>query len=64
MLIGSFIFFESGQKISEWAAAPQKLFGIIRFALKPEFARGFRVILVIGGVKLPAGKAWTTPCSP
>src|SRR5215469_4677326 len=54
----------SGQKIREWAAAPQKLFGEIRLAVKPESARGFNVILVIGGLPLPAGKAQMTPCLP
>src|SRR5262249_17241642 len=62
--MGSFILFGSGQKIREWATAPQKLFGEIRLAVKPESARGFSVILVIGGLPLPAGKAQTTPCFP
>ena len=42
----------------------QKLFGATRLAEKPESASGLRVILVIGGLALPAGKAWTTPCFP
>src|SRR6266481_9966145 len=59
--VGSFGF---GQKMREWAAAPQKLLGATRLASKPESASGFRVILVIGGLALPAGKARTTPCFP
>src|SRR5215475_9287754 len=58
--------FGSGQKMSDWAVAAvlQKLFGLTRLAVKPESASGLRVILVIGGLALPAGKAWTTPCFP
>ena len=37
---------------------------VVRLALKPESAIGARVILVIGRMALPAGKAWTTPCFP
>src|SRR4029450_11964207 len=56
----------SGQKVSDWAvvAVLQKLFGLTRLAVKPESASGLRGILVIGGLALPAGKAWTTPCFP
>jgi hypothetical protein len=64
MFRGSFIFFGSGQKIREWAVAPQKSFGEIRFALNPESARGFKVITAIGGLMRPAVKAQTTPCFP
>ena len=50
----------------DWAGGTvlQKLLGLTRLALKPESASGFRAILVIGGLALPAGKAWTTPCFP
>jgi hypothetical protein len=41
MLMGSVISFGSGQKISECATAPQKLFGETRLAVKPESERGF-----------------------
>ena len=37
---------------------------VTRLALKPESESGLRAILVIGGLALPAGKAWTTPCFP
>ena len=49
----------------EWAGGRcvQKL-RAVRLALKPESASGDRVILVIGGLALPAGKAWTTPRFP
>src|SRR5262245_37668650 len=55
-----------GQKMLDWAGGTvlQKLFGLTRLALKPESGSGARVILVIGGLALPAGKAWTTPCFP
>src|SRR5215510_16024652 len=61
-----------GQKMLDWAGGTvlQKLLGgkalgsPVRLAVKPESASGFRVILVIGGLELPAGKAWTTPCFP
>ena len=58
--------FGSGQKMRDWAVAAvlQKLKGATRLALKPESVIGARVILVIGGLALPAGKAWTTPCFP
>src|SRR5215813_11399065 len=55
----------SGQKITEWGwgsiAFGQKA---VRLAVKPESGRGLRVIFVIGGLELPAGKAWTTPRFP
>src|SRR5262245_52202691 len=56
----------SGQKMLDWAGGTvlQKLLGVTRLAVKPESASGFRVILVIGGLALPAGKARTTPCFP
>jgi hypothetical protein len=56
----------SGQKMLDWPGGTvlQKLFGVIRFTEKPESASGFRAILVIGGLELPAGKAKTTPCFP
>ena len=50
--------------IGRAATVLQKLLGATRLAVKPESASGFRVILVIGGLALPAGKAWTTPCFP
>src|SRR6266481_9192798 len=55
-----------GQKMLDWAGGMvlQKLLGTTRLALKPESASGFRVIVVIGGLALPAGKARTTPCFP
>src|SRR5262245_50459812 len=64
-----------GQKILDWAGPNggtmlQKLLGgkalgsPVRLAVKPESASGLRMILVIGGLELPAGKAWTTPCFP
>src|SRR5215470_17176194 len=55
----------SGQKMLDWAGGTvlQKLNGLTRLAAKPE-AIGFRVILLIGGLALPAGKARTTPCFP
>src|SRR5262245_9661491 len=58
--------FGSGQKMSDWAVAAvlQKLLGLTRLALKPESGIGARVILVIGGLELPAGKAWRTPHFP
>src|SRR5262249_57169967 len=64
MLMGSFTSFGSGQKIRDCSVPDmlQELFGEVRLAAKPESARGFSVILVIGGLALPAGKAWTTPC--
>src|SRR5512132_879695 len=48
----------------EWAVGLQKLFGLTRLARKPESGSGESVILVIGGLALPAGKAWTTPRLP
>src|SRR5262249_7833331 len=50
----------------DWAGGTvlQKLFGINRLAVKPESARGFRVILVIGGLGLAAGDGWAAPCFP
>src|SRR5215471_12653682 len=55
-----------GQKMLDWAGGTvlQKLFGLTRLAAKPESASGLRVIVVIGGLAVPAGKAWTTPCFP
>src|SRR5262245_20875736 len=55
-----------GQKMLDWAGGTvlQKLLGVTRLALKPESARGARVILAIGGLALPAGKALRTPCFP
>src|SRR5688572_27783325 len=55
-----------GQKMLDWAGGTvlQKLLGLTRLTAKPESLRGERVILVIGGLVLPAGKAWTTPCFP
>src|SRR5215510_13755491 len=55
-----------GQKMRDWPGGTvlQKLLGLTRLALNPESGRGARVILVIGGLELPAGKAWTTPCFP
>src|SRR5262249_9488457 len=55
-----------GQKMLDWAGGTvlQKLLGLTRLALKPESGIGARVILVIGGLELPAGKAWRTPRFP
>src|SRR5262245_32767045 len=66
VLIGSVGLSGSGQKIPDCAGGIvlQKLFGLIRFAEKPELASGFKTILVISGLELPAGKDWTTPCFP
>ena len=57
--------FGSGQKISEWGWAPMALAQkAVRLAEKPESGSGESVTLVIGGVELPAGKAWITPRFP
>src|SRR5215831_7660017 len=69
---GLFVFIGSvgssgfGQKTFDWAGGTvlQKLLGLTRLALKPESGIGARVILVIGGLELPAGKAWRTPRFP
>ena len=63
---GSVRSFGFGQKMLDWAGGTvlQKLLRLTRLALKPESAIGARVILLISGLALPAGKAWTTPCFP
>src|SRR5262245_46935393 len=55
-----------GQKMLDWPGGMvlQKLFGLTRLAENPESASGLSVILVIGGLALPAGNSWTTPCFP